>query len=261
MSEINEEPEQGGAVYRAPALEKGVDILELLSQEARPLTVSMIVQKLGRSTGELFRMIQVLERRGLISQSLDGFVLTPRLFELGVRRPQVRDIIETALPVMRRFAGQCGQSCHVAIRSGSEIVVVARMESRELFGYSVRIGFRCPMHLTASGVILYAFQPDDIRHEWDAVLAKSMSAAARTEFRKRCAEVKETGLVQQPSTFVSGMTDLAAPLLRGGSAAASLAVPHLKYQGDPVSVDQTRELLIAAAAEISAELTTGDAGA
>jgi hypothetical protein len=56
--------------YRAPALEKGLDILELLASESRPLSSSEIVQQLGRSTGELFRMIQVLEYRGFIEQAL-----------------------------------------------------------------------------------------------------------------------------------------------------------------------------------------------
>ncbi|HEY0800853.1 MAG TPA: helix-turn-helix domain-containing protein, partial [Steroidobacteraceae bacterium] len=36
--------------YRAPALEKGLDILELLASEAKPMSASAVVQRLGRST-------------------------------------------------------------------------------------------------------------------------------------------------------------------------------------------------------------------
>src|SRR5215831_7001214 len=45
--------------YRAPALEKGLDVIELLAAEKSPLNLSAISQRLGRSSGELFRMLQV----------------------------------------------------------------------------------------------------------------------------------------------------------------------------------------------------------
>ena len=66
--------------YRAPALEKGLDVLELLSAHGQPLTPSQMSATLGRSVSELFRMIQVLEFRGYIEQSSDGYRLTNRLF-------------------------------------------------------------------------------------------------------------------------------------------------------------------------------------
>src|SRR4051794_5824944 len=58
--------------YRAPALEKGLDVIELLAAEKRPLNLSAISQRLGRSSGELFRMLQVLEYKGFITTSDDG---------------------------------------------------------------------------------------------------------------------------------------------------------------------------------------------
>lgn len=58
--------------YTAPALEKGLDILELLAGEAEGLSQGTIAQRLGRSTAELFRMISVLERRGYLSRHADS---------------------------------------------------------------------------------------------------------------------------------------------------------------------------------------------
>ena len=64
--------------YRAPALEKGLDVIELLAAEKVPLNLSAISQRLGRSSGELFRMLQVLEFKGFItgSENGTGYVLT-----------------------------------------------------------------------------------------------------------------------------------------------------------------------------------------
>src|SRR5438067_321115 len=105
--------------YKAPALEKGLDILELLATTSSPMTLTAIVNDLGRSHGELFRMVQVLEYRGYIEQdpAADGYLLTDRLFSLGIQRPKTHSLIEVALPEMRKLAQNIGQSCHLVLHS------------------------------------------------------------------------------------------------------------------------------------------------
>src|SRR5271170_6716179 len=117
--------------YRAPALEKGLDILELLAGSRQPLSLNQISSTLDRSTSELFRMVQVLEFRGYvaIAGSGDGYVLTNKLFAIGMRRAPTKDLIEAALPVMRRLSESIRQSCHLAVASGDQMVVVARVEA------------------------------------------------------------------------------------------------------------------------------------
>ena len=56
MPKISKEASQ----YSAPALEKGLDILELLADSAPGLTQNQIATRLGRSASELFRMVEVL---------------------------------------------------------------------------------------------------------------------------------------------------------------------------------------------------------
>ena len=54
--------------YRAPALDKGLDILELLSSVDGGLTQSEIAKKLGRSPNEFYRMLDRLVRRGYVTK-------------------------------------------------------------------------------------------------------------------------------------------------------------------------------------------------
>lgn len=92
--------------YRAPALDKGLDILELLAKATQPLSIADISDGVGRSRGEIFRMLQVLEERDYIARP-DGegaYSLTPRLFRLGMEQPPVKNLVETAMPVMHRLA-------------------------------------------------------------------------------------------------------------------------------------------------------------
>jgi DNA-binding IclR family transcriptional regulator len=246
--------------YRAPALEKGLDVLELLAGQTEPMTLTAIVKQLGRSHGELFRMVQVLEHRGYIEQEqgAEGYRLTDRLFSLGMQQPRNATLLEVALPVMRQLAQAVGQSCHLAMHSLGDIVVVARIESAELLGFSVRIGYRRPLPKSASGSVLYAFQPEDVRRRWEGMFNPKLSRDELTEFRTQADSIRERHVALTPSKFVVGVTDISAPVMRGGLASAALTVPFLKKLQPSMSPSETAELVREAANRISAQLVESD---
>ena len=69
------DPRRSGAdpKYPVPALDKGLDILELLAERPDGLTQAEVARSLGRSVGEIFRMLNALLRRGYLA-------LDPTLF-------------------------------------------------------------------------------------------------------------------------------------------------------------------------------------
>ncbi|WP_188658184.1 IclR family transcriptional regulator [Sphingomonas metalli] len=244
--------------YRAPALEKGLDILELLARSPKPLTAAAISERLRRSTSELFRMIQVLEYRGFIRQAPGGgFIPTEKLFALGMEQPPVKSLLETALPLMRDLARRTGQSCHMTMRSGGDIVVVARIESSEQLGFSVRIGHRRPMLESNSAVVHFAFIDEVDRTRWIAQ-TPDIDQDKLADFRARAERVRARGFEKAKSGYTLGITDLAAPILRGTSAAAVLTVPFLQTIADQMPMDDVVKHLRAVAAEISAALLLAD---
>jgi DNA-binding IclR family transcriptional regulator len=257
MSEMADEDDRR---YKAPALEKGLDILELLATTSAPMTLTQIVNQLGRSHGELFRMVQVLEFRGYIEPdpSADGYLLTDRLFSLGMQRPKTHSLVEVALPVMRQLAQDIGQSCHLALHTLGDMVVVARMESSEQLGFSVRVGYRRPMVKSASGAVLYAFQPEDVRRRWESMFNPQLDDKALAAWRAHADEIRQREVELTPSHFVAGVTDISAPVMRGGVAAAALTVPFLEKLGPQVSKEEAAQRVRAAALSIADQLIESD---
>jgi DNA-binding IclR family transcriptional regulator len=246
--------------YRAPALDKGLDILELLAAAPQPLGVSAIVKALGRSTGELFRMIQVLEYRGFIEHppGHDGYQLTNRLFRLSWDRPIVKTMVEVALPHMRKLAETIGQSCHVAVQSQGQIVVVARMESSADVGFVVRVGSRQPLPSTVSGLVLYACQSPETQASWEQTFQPPLSPDQLEIFRDHAAQARITGFAQAPSARVAGVIDTSAPILRGQTAVAALTIPSVHSIGSDLSPADIIEFLLEIAGVISDELHYSD---
>lgn len=244
--------------YRAPALEKGLDVIELLAAEKSPLNLSAISQRLGRSAGELFRMLQVLEFKGFITQAEHGagYVLTNKLFALAMAQAPMRTLVETALPVMRRLAQDIGQSCHIAVASEDQIVVVTRIERPGDLGFSVRIGYRRDITRATSGLVLFAYQNEETRRAW--LRRCRLKGEAAEEFVARADAVRNRGHHEAASDFVRGIVDLSAPILRGDIAIAALTIPFVHSNPLVMDMHKAAEHVRAAAAQISSDIVHGD---
>lgn len=241
--------------YRAPALDKGLDILELLAHAHAPLTMTAIATAIGYSKGEIFRMLQVLEERGYLAREDDaGYVLTNRLFRLGMERPRVKSLVEAALPVMHRLAGEVLQPCHLAVASGDQTVVIARIEPPGDIGFVVRVGHRSPLALSTSGAVLFAFQSDATRADWLAQMDAAGTLTRRNRLVSRADAIRAQGYAMLPSGDVDAVTDLSAPILRHGAAAGALTIPYVERRPVKVSMKAALQRLRAAVEDISQQL-------
>ena len=243
--------------YRAPALDKGLDILEILARTVVPMTMSEISEQVGRSRGEIFRMLQVLENRRYIGRSNggDGYVLTNKLFLLGMERPPVKGLVETALPAMHRLADEIWQPCHLVVASQEHIVVIARVDAPGDLGFVVRIGHRRPLVDSTSGLVLLAFQANEVRQRWLDLVEASGISYDRPSLLKRVAQVHAKGYAQVPSHLVAGVIDLCAPIQQHDVAIATITVPFLKREQPRIAMAESLERLRAVAAEVSSAVS------
>ncbi len=244
--------------YAAPALEKGLDILELLAGEAEGLSQGAIAQRLGRSTAELFRMLSVLERRGYLSRHADGsYRLSLRLFELAHRHPPLKRLLTVALPVMQQLAQASRQSAHLVIHFARQILVVAQVDSPEPMGFGVRLGANFPFRPDrASSRVLSAFQPAPAQDALIAELvANSTARISATKVRADLATIVDKGYYMAPSETTLGVTDLCAPIFdHSDGAVAALTVPYLQQRDVHVTIAAARAALLASVRQISAGL-------
>jgi DNA-binding IclR family transcriptional regulator len=241
--------------YRAPALEKGLDVLELLAANRGGLTLTQISSALERSSSELFRMVQVLEARGYVGRAADedGLILTNKLFALGMARAPAKDLLEAALPTMRAVCPRIGQSCHLAVASGDQMVVVARVEAPGDQGFSVRVGYRRKIVQATSGLVLYAFQTESERRRWGEELRAGVTAATWKAFEAEAAKAREDGYVRADSYVTKAVVDLSVPIYGPDGVAAALTCPYVDTPS-AIPMPETIANLQKAAAEITSEI-------
>ncbi len=244
--------------YSAPALEKGLDIVELLSGEEGGLVQNEIAQRLNRSVGQIFRMLEVLERRGYIRRSDDDgrYRVTLKLFELGHRNPPVRRLLTAALPELRRLAEATGQSVHLSVHHDRRLLVVAQVDGFRSMGFSVRLGAHFPFRPDrVSARVITAFQSDERRERLLRELSKGMDRKARTALVRKIAQIAKAGHVSAPSDTVTGVVDICHPIIdASGIAIAAMTVPYVRMRDNPTTLDETRRIAGNVAVSISRQL-------
>jgi len=216
--------------YRAPALDKGLDILELLALQPSGITRTEIVKSLGRSSSEIYRMLERLVIRGYVNRNIEGdrFSLSTKLFQLGATFPPVRRIVDRAQPLMDAFARQCLQSIHLAVPDRGKIVVVAQATSQDAWEFRLRLGAELDLLATGSGQTFLAFSSPEERQ---ALLALD-HAGTCDGIAEEIAEILKVGHRIRPSRQLVGVTDISVPVFTSGSSPVGvLTCPYLPRVG------------------------------
>ena len=251
MDEVNDK-------YRAPALEKGLDIIELLAEHGEGLSQGEVAKSLSRSPNEIYRMLSTLVRRGYVVRSAAGdkYSLSLKMFSISQRHPPIGRVIEAALPRMRALTRKAWQSCHMGMESNGDIVIVATADSPGNWGLALKTGTVVGLWNTGTGRVLAAFRTPD---EVDDLIDQHRRAVGepeldRADFLSHLARIRTAGYEQMPSATAIGVTNIAFPVFGpSGRVVTVLSCPYLERVDDLVvpSLDEVVEIYRALADELT----------
>ena len=240
--------------YATPALEKGLDILELLASVSEALTHSEIAGLLGRTINEVFRMLVCLEERGYISRTGpdERYQLTLKLFEIVHYHHPLQRLVIQARPLVQRVACDTRQSCHVAMLNDAEVVVVTQFDAPGNMGFAVRLGANVDLLNTASGHVILAFQSDEVRARALGAWRLRSRKPIPTGLYRHLNQIRRRGYEELASYQIHGVVNISYPVLnQHGEAIAAMTVPFLARIGDTVGPPQVKEALRMASRALS----------
>ena len=225
--------------YTAPALEKGLDVLEVLANAEKPMGLNDLAKAMGRTVSEIFRMAVTLEHRGYISiDGNDRYSLSLKMLELSHRQQPLRSLVATATPLMRELSGRAYQSCHLSVYHDGQLLVVAQVDAPGPFTMGAKVGALGKLSDTASGKLLLAFRDTAERTR---MLAAQIRIHGELEIDaaqllRQIDEVRRDGTITSPSTRVRGATDVSRPIFGSHQEViAALTVPHYERLDRPQS--------------------------
>jgi DNA-binding IclR family transcriptional regulator len=219
-----------GRSYSAPALEKGLDILETLCRSEKPLSQKDLAQRLG---------------------------LTTKLFELAHVNPPTHRLLFEAAPIMQRLASELDQSCHLTVYGQGKQVVLSKVDTPSGMGFAVRAGAELDVIISASGRVLLAFQDEETRKLRIEESLQRRPEQADPQFDTILDKIRVAGYESSPSVQVRGLWAVSFPVLdTQGRAIAALTVPYAERidQMQRKSIPEVTAALGAAARTLSARI-------
>lgn len=245
---------QGKRYYPTPALEKGLDILELFASTPEGMTVSEVARRLNRTMSEIFRMLLCLEHRGYLAQSAnkDRYHLTLRLFRLGQEHPPTKRMVMEATPVMHWVSYQLRQSCHLGVLDGGHVVILAQVDSPESTGFYVKVGSKVDLMHAATGHVILAHQTKDSSERAIQEWIRETDRKKPVDLDEHLEKIRTRGHERRASYEVTGVMNISFPVLNSqGNAIAGLTVPYVKRIEDTIGVPEVVEVLRKASQQIS----------
>ena len=225
--------------YAAPALDKGLDILEALASTARGLTLNELAKAVNRTVSEIFRMALTLQQRGYLAvDENDRYSLTLRMLELSHRQQPLKSLVATAMPLMRELAGRAYQSCHLAVYLDGRIIVVAQVDGPGPLTFGAKVGALAKLSDTVSGTILLAFADEAERTRMIAaqIRVEGELDIDAAQLLRQIEAAKQNASVTWPSRRIRGIVDISRPVFGiNQQAIAALTVPYIERLDRPQS--------------------------
>jgi len=236
------------------------DLLDELGDGAGSTGVSELARRTGLSKSTVHALLATLEERGAVQ--LDGerrrYRLGWRLFELGSRVAEGRNVPRVARSYLRRLASETDETALLGVLHGTEVLYLDVAHGTRAIQFAARVGHRGPLHATGTGKVLLAFGGTAL---CDAVVEQGLQrftpdtlcdpAALREEMD--AIRSRRYALVHEERE--AGLCAVAVPVCdhSGGVAAAmGLAGPTARF--DEQRVAELLDALLASAAALSREL-------
>jgi len=258
--------------YTAPALEKGLDILELLSINENGLTQAEIASKLNKSVNEIYRMVSTLRSREYVDfdQDADLYRLSYKILNMTARFEPVNTLITRAIPIMKEITTKANQSIHLAVYTKGKILIIAQEDSPSSFNYHVSVGATFDLLETSSGRVILTFQKEKERKrrlerrkfykkiEKTSQIPGSQLRKIESKFSKNTMQnISKNGYELVKSLQIKGVTNISVPIFdHTENAIAALTIPFVDriISKGELNLNQVSKLLISSGKILSSEM-------
>src|SRR5699024_139770 len=135
------------------SVDRALEIIDILEDEPQGLGVTPLSKKMGVSKSTIYRLLSSLLNKEYVRQNEETqkYHLGLRLMQLGQTLTNYIDIRQVAAPVMERLVRDTGETVHLVVQDGNEIVYIDKIESQATIRMFSNIGKRAPMHCTGVG--------------------------------------------------------------------------------------------------------------
>ena len=236
---------------------KAIRLLDMLGQGNGAYGVSELARLVDMDKSSVSRMLRTLEQAGYVEQDAitQRYSLGLNIGVLGYKALKRMDLRTAARPLLERLAETTGECAHIAILADRRAFYIDQVAPERGVGVDAPVGTLAPLHCTALGKVLLAFQPDALRE--DMMQAMSYEPYTRRTLgsaealRDHLTRVRSHGVAFDDEEYSVGVRCMATPVFRFDNAvcgAIGVSGPSPRItdarlsEWEPMLIDMSREL-------------------
>src|SRR5499426_735092 len=234
------------------SLERAFAILEEVARNREGINLAELSKAVGLHNSTAFHLLKTMVQLGYLSQLRDSkrYRIGNRLFTLAAGALDENTLLAAVTPVLETLTRETGETGHFAIRSGNDIVVIARTAGSGMLQMIDRTGAQRPAHATALGkVLLSALNGGQIRQLLGREPLRRLTAKTiveRDALLREIEEVRRKGIAYDDGEFDAEIRCVAVPVhdfagRLAGALGISGAVWRLPLQSLQEKAQQVRE--------------------
>jgi DNA-binding IclR family transcriptional regulator len=182
---------KGGGIQ---SLVRASALLQEIAKHRDGIGVAQLSRDLGLHTSTAFNLVKTLTALGYVRQdeTTKLYRVGSLIFNLAMTASDEVEMAKFAEPFIDQLAMRTGETSHLAMRSGEEVVVVARAYGNTAFHFAERTGTTRPPHATAIGkALLAAMPPENLDMYLSKLELRALTPRTITDRKKLVEEIEK----------------------------------------------------------------------
>jgi DNA-binding IclR family transcriptional regulator len=243
------------------SLQRAFAILEEIARNRDGISLADLSRRVGLHNSTTFHLVKTMVSLGYIRQLRDSkrYRIGRPLFALAASALDEVEIVSLATPILEDLSIATGESGHLAVRSGENVVILARTAGAGAFQMTDRVGVVRPAHCTALGKVLLAAlseaQFDRFLRNADLQPFTPKTIVDPERLRQEIGEVRRNGIAFDDGEFSAEARCVAVPVRDfTGQVAGAIGISAPMWRLSIQSLQEKTQQVRDAAARLSAEL-------
>lgn len=230
LPKADEEKDASPRAAVSSTVAKAVGIVDILVSKAdNGISLAELSALIGMPKSSTHRYLATLTELGLAERTgVDRFRLGTKVIELAGSYLASSDLRNESQAILSELAEQSGETTHLAVPSGTDVVYISKVESKHAWGMFSHIGARLPMHCTALGKAILAFSSDGLVQKVFAEPPKPRTPHTITSiqaFEEEMARIRTQGFSMDDEENEIGIRCIGAPVIDfTGQAVAAISI-------------------------------------
>ncbi|HKH32600.1 MAG TPA: IclR family transcriptional regulator [Beijerinckiaceae bacterium] len=243
------------------SLARAFGILEEVAQHRGGISLADLSKRVGLHNSTTFHLVRTMVILGYVRQERETkrYHVGRMVFSLAASSLTEVELVGLATPILEDLARETGESSHLAIRRGEDIVIAARVAGSGAFQLVDRAGGVRPAHCTALGKVLLAAMPPERFERYltsaqlDASTPKSITDP--TLLKDEIERVRAAGIGYDDGEFDPEVRCVAVPVRDfTGQVAGAIGISGPVWRLSLARLQAATTRVLAAAAALSREL-------